>query len=98
MRCAETSVESFHSLSVARYLQPKEQAVLDAFNRADGKPLTRQQISYLTGMALHSVCGRVRSLLDKKAIVVTGRTVDSLTRKPQELLGLPVLEQGDLFK
>lgn len=93
----DTSRATFHSLSVKGYLQPKEREVMTVFERTPGGRYTRQQLSSLTGMPLHCICGRVRSLLDKKQIVVHGETTDPTTRKPQELLGLPVIGQGALF-
>ena len=94
---SETSRAAYRSLSVKGYLQPKEREVMAVFERAPGGRYTRQQLSTLTGMPLHCICGRVRSLLDKHQIAVHGETVDPDTRKPQELLGLPVVGQGALF-
>ncbi len=93
----ETSCTAFHSLSVKGYLQPKEREVMAVFERAPGGRYTRPQLSEITGMPLHCICGRVRSLLDKKQIVVHGETIHPATRKPQELLGLPVVGEGMLF-
>ena len=95
---AETSRAAYHSLSVKGYLQPREREVMAVFDRTPGGRYTRQQLSTLTGMPLHCICGRVRSLLDKKRIAVHGETIDPATRKPQELLGLPLLGQGVLFE
>ena len=94
---AETSRAAYHSLSVKDYLQPKEREVMAVFDRTPGGRYTCQQLSTLTGMPLHCMCGRIRSLLDKKQITVHGETVDPATRKPQELLGLAVVGQGALF-
>jgi hypothetical protein len=94
---AETSRAAFRTLSVKGYLQPKEREVMAVFGRAPAARYTRQQLSALTGMPLHCICGRVRSLLDKHQIAVHGDCVDPATRKPQELLGLPTPGQGVLF-
>ena len=94
---SETSLATYHSLSVKDYLQPKEREVMAVFDRTPGGRYTRQQLSTLTGMPLHCICGRVRSLLDKKRITVHGETIDPATRKPQELLGLPIIGQVALF-
>lgn len=94
----DTSLETFHSLGVKSYLQPQERAVMAVFNQSPDKSFTRKQISLLTGIPINCVCGRVRSLLDKSQIEITGEAVDSVSKKPQELLGLPVAEQKDLFK
>jgi len=93
---AETSREAFHSLSPARYLQPKEQQVMVVF-RTVFILRTRQELAAELGWGINLVCGRVRSLLDKKALAVRGWRIDPGTRKRQELLGLPVAAQGRLF-
>jgi hypothetical protein len=93
---AETSLATFRSLSPADYLQPKERELMAAFTGPEVR-LTRQQLSERTGMALSGVCGRVRSLLDKQELTVRGERKDPNTGKPQELLGLPVFEQVELF-
>lgn len=96
MPVANTSLDAYHSLPVAGYLQPKEQQVMAAFKgRAD--TFTRQQLVDVVGMPLHCVCGRINSLLTKRALRVRGFHVDPQTRKRQELLGLPVVEQESLF-
>ena len=93
----ETSRNAFYSLPVKDYLQPKERQVMAVFDREPEGRYTRQQLSKLTGMPLHCICGRVRSLLDKKKLAVQGEATDPETRKPQELLGLPVVSQRGLF-
>lgn len=93
---SETSIEAFHSLPVAAYLQPKEEQVLQVF-RGAADTFTRQQLVDAVGMPLNAVCGRANSLLAKKVLCVRGFHLDPHTRKRQELLGLPVLEQGVLF-
>lgn len=97
MSRSETSIEAYHSLSVAGYLQPKEQQVMAAFRGRASTTLTRQQLVDVIGMPLNAVCGRVNSLLTKKALCVRGFHVDPKTRKRQELVGLPVAQQGVLF-
>ena len=92
----ETSRAAFRSLGARDYLQPKERAVMAAFE-SPAIAMTRQQISSHTGMPLHCVCGRVRSLLDKGVLTVRGTAVDPQTRKAQELLGVPVYGQQALF-
>lgn len=92
-----TKGEAFHSLSVAHYLQPKEVMVLAAFKGRADVTYTRQQLVMVVGMPLNAVCGRANSLLTKKALRVRGFHLDPATRKRQELLGLPVVEQGALF-
>lgn len=92
----QTSLAAFRSLGAKDYLQPKEREVMAAFC-SPSMALTRQGIADATGMKLNCVCGRVRSLLDKGVLVVRGLTVDPVTRKSQELLGVPVYGQQTLF-
>lgn len=94
---AETSLATFRSLSPAGYLQPKERELMQVFERTPDARYTRQQLADMTGMALSGVCGRVRSLLDKKQLAVRGERKDPATGKPQELLGLPLKGQEELF-
>ncbi len=92
----DTSREAFRSLGARDYLQPKEREVMSAFE-SPSTAMTRQQIAVRTGMAINVVCGRVRSLLDKGVLTVRGTAVDPQTRKSQELLGVPVYGQAQLF-
>jgi len=92
----ETQREAFYTLPVAGYLQPKEKLVLSAFNQPE-TTLTRQQLAGMLGWGINVVCGRVNSLLAKKALAVRGTRVDPATHKRQELVGLPVMAQGALF-
>jgi hypothetical protein len=88
---ADTSRESFHSLGVSTYLQPKERAILAAFHDQTTK-LTRKDLARITGMELSAVCGRVNSLLTKRELEVVGKTRDIRTGKAQEVLSLPKLQ------
>ena len=90
------SIEAFHSLSVAGYLSPKECEVMAVFEN-ESVVLIRQQLSEKIGMPINAVCGRVNSLMTKHALVARGTRKDPMTRKPQELVGLPVSAQGSLF-
>ena len=96
MRTSETQLAAFRSLGARDYLQPKEREVMSAFY-SPSVALTRQAIADATGMKLNCVCGRVRSLLDKGVLTVRGTAVDPQTRKAQELLGVPVYGQAQLF-
>ncbi len=91
---ADTSREAFHTLSPADYLQPKEQAIIAIFG--PNTRLSRQQISEVSRIPLHSVCGRVDSLLTKGVLVEEGERRDAYTGKRQKLLRLPV-GQRELF-
>lgn len=81
---AHTSVEAYHSLDRATYIQPKEQQVVDTIV-ANG-PLSRQQIAERSGMPINCVCGRVNSLLMLGILEERGERLDPLTRKHQKLV------------
>ncbi|ENZ79600.1 hypothetical protein M3795_16755 [Ralstonia pickettii] len=90
---AETSLSAYHALQMDGQIQPKEQEVLAAFGGKSDVLLTRQEIASKTGMAINSVCGRVKGLLEKGSLQVRSSRISPITRKSQELLGLPVKPQ-----
>ena len=93
---AETSLEAYHSLPVADYLQPRERDVMALFQK-ESTTLTRKQIAACTGLELSCVCGRVNSLVTKNRLAVRGDSIDHVTGKRQEVLGLPLLAQACFF-
>lgn len=94
---ATTSLEAFHSLPVADYLQPKERAVMALFTGPEVK-LSRQQIAERAPMPLHCVCGRVNSLLAAGRLMEEGDRRDPSTGKRQKLLRLPRDAQASLLE
>ena len=90
-RTATTSLEAFYG-TPAQYMQDREKQVMAAFTSPD-VTYTRQQLELLVGMPINAVCGRVRSLLDKTALVVRGEVKCHTTGKYRELLGLPEEQQ-----
>lgn len=90
-RTATTSLEAFCG-TPAITLQDREKQVLAAFSSPDDTH-TRQQLVRLVGMPINAICGRVRSLLDKGALVVRGEIKCNTTGKYRELLGLPEKQQ-----
>lgn len=82
---SSTSLNAYHSLGVADYLQPKERLVMAVFTGPDVK-LTRKQIAQRTGLELSCICGRVNSLVAKGALVEDGTQKDPKTNKEQALL------------
>lgn len=90
----ETSLSAYRALQMDGQIQPKEKEVLAAFGGKADVLLTRQDIAEKTGLAINCVCGRVNSLVKKGLLVVDDETrISPITRKPQELLGLPVKPQ-----
>jgi hypothetical protein len=94
---SETSLDAFHSLPVAGYLQPKERAVMALFTGPEVK-LTRQQIAERAPMPLSCVCGRVNSLVAAGRLMEEGDRRDPTTGKRQKLLQLPRPAQGSLLE
>lgn len=79
----DTSLQAYAELKAQRKLQPMELRVLSALMWAQR---TRDDIAYLTGLRLSSVCGRVNSLI-KAGLVEECDTVVSLdTGKRVKLL------------
>lgn len=80
----ENSTAAHHGLRFSGKLQPMENRILDAlFMLPDS---TRECLTVDTGMKLSSVCGRVRSLLDKGAIYESGSVVHPVTGKKNATL------------
>ena len=90
-RTAETSLEAFYGTPVLS-LQDREKQVLAAFTSSD-VTYTRQQLVDVAELPINSITGRVRSLLDKNALVVRGEVKCNTTCKYRELLGLPEKRQ-----
>lgn len=89
-RMATTSLEAFYGASIHDWSN-KERQVMAAFTSRE-ITYTRQQLARVVHMPLHGVCGRVRSLLDKSALVVRGESKCRTTGKYRELLGLPEVQ------
>ena len=87
-RMANTSLEAFDSLKETGYLPPKEQEIVDVFKRMPGRAFSRTDLAWRAHMPINCVCGRVRSLLDKKVLRVGGVVTDLGTGKSQQLLSL----------
>ena len=90
-RTAATSLEAFYGTPVLS-LQEREKQVMAAFTSHD-VTYTRQQLVGVAELPINSICGRVRSLLDKDALVVSGEIKCNTTGKYRELLGLPEKQQ-----
>ena len=86
-RTATTSLEAFYG-TPAQYMQDREKQVMAAFTSHD-VTYTRQQLVGVAELPINSICGRVRSLLDKTALVVRGEVKRHTTGKYREVLGLP---------
>ena len=95
MPVANTSLDAYHSLPVAGYLQPKEQAVMRLF-QCPSIAMTREQMAMRLGWKESAVCGRVNSLVTKheREEIDGGKTVSG---RPAKLVRLPREPQRELF-
>lgn len=93
---AETSLIAYQSLQAEKKLSAKQALIMGFL--ASGKAMTRQQIVEVTGEPINSVTGRVNELLAAKRIVIRGELINPKTRKPNYLVGIPVVEQFNLFQ
>lgn len=66
----EVSREGYDDVRRSGRQARQRQQVLDAIRQ--GGPCTRQRLSELTGLALSSICGRCRELLDAGQLTVIG--------------------------
>lgn len=84
---AKTSLDAFHGLSVADYLQPREREVVRLLS-GQADPLTREQIALQLGWKESAVCGRVNSLVTKRVLeeVEGGKTMSGRAAKLVRLM------------
>ncbi|RYF72026.1 MAG: hypothetical protein EOO29_29080 [Comamonadaceae bacterium] len=93
---ASTSLDAFHSLPVADYLQPKERAVMALFTGPEAA-FTREQLAARLGWKEAAVCGRANSLVCKGELEeIDGRK--TLSGRSAKLLRLPREAQVSLLE
>jgi hypothetical protein len=93
---AETSLVAYHSLQAEKKLSAKQALIMGFLS--SGTAMTRQELVNVTGEPINSVTGRVNELLTAKRIVIRGEVVNQKTGKPNYLVGIPIVEQFDLFQ
>ena len=93
---AETSLVAYQSLQSEKKLSAKQALIMGLL--ASGRAMTRQEIVNETGEPINSVTGRVNELLAAKRIVQRGEVINTKTGKPNYLVGIPIVEQFDLFQ
>lgn len=100
---ADTSQKAYRGLSSVE-LSKREREVMALFTDYDivlsrkqiWKQLCARQGDFAPGEG--GTCGRINTLInDKGLLAARGERVDPKTRKPQELVGLPVANQLPLF-
>ena len=92
---AQTSLDTYRSLPVASYLQPKEAELMTLFNSLDVH-LTREQLAQRLGWKEASVCGRVNALVASHRLEEIDGGVTRAGR-PAKLVRLFRVEQQALF-
>ena len=60
--------------------------VLKTLRRHPSRGLSRQEISYLSGLPINNVCGRVSELIDDGVIYVWGNRKNKLSGKLNQVL------------
>lgn len=93
---ASTSLQTYDSLGVKAYLQPKELEVMELMNLGYG--LTREQIAQELGWKEASVCGRVNSLV-AKGLLIEEDGAKTSSGRPAKFVRIPRKKaQGELFQ
>ncbi len=100
---AETSLDAYRS-TPARELNRREREVMALFTNTE-MAISRKQIFEILQKKLGDdapgeggVTGRVNALVAANRLAHRGERIDPKTRKPQELVGLPVAEQLELLQ
>jgi len=92
---AQTSLDTYRSLPVSGYLQPKEAELMALFTNCSIE-LTREQLAQRLGWKEASVCGRVNSLVASHRLEEIDGGV-TRSGRPAKLVRLFRVEQGSLF-
>ena len=89
---AETSLETYRWMTIPD-LQRKEREVLDLFRTFPDLTATRERLAWMLGWKEASVCGRVNSLIARKALeeIEGGMTNSGRSAK---LVRVPVVIEG----
>lgn len=100
---AETSLDAYRS-TPARELSRREAEIMILFGD-ESVVMSRKQIWEVlvenfgrSAPGEGGVCGRVNALVAAGRLAHRGERVDEHSRKPQELVGLPVRGQAELFQ
>ena len=93
-----TSRSSYYQHVIEGKAVSQRVQILDCLE-ANSLPLTRLQISDLTGIRLTSVCGRVNALIENGQVGVAYDGVDPATGRPAEYLRCcEELVQAEMFE
>ena len=80
----QTSLECYQEIILDGTIVSQKLQVLYFIRRFIG--VTRNEISRETGITINAVCGRVKSLLDEKAIYEDRWKTDEITKKKNYIL------------
>ncbi len=84
MGVRQSSLEAYQEIILDGTITSQKLQVLYFIKRFTG--VTRNEINRETGITINAVCGRVRTLLDEKAIYEDGWKTDEITRKKNYIL------------
>ena len=91
MTVKSTSRSSYYQHVIEGKAKTQRERILDCLK--DSKPLTRLQISDITGIRLTSVCGRVNALIENGQVNVDHEGIDPATNRPAEYLSAEIVQQ-----
>ena len=92
MTVKATSRSSYYQHVMEGKAKTQRERILECLE-ASTNPLTRLQISYITGIRLTSVCGRVNALIENKQVSIAYDGVDPATDRPAEYLRSCVVQR-----
>ena len=86
-----TSRSSYYQHVIEGKAKTQREQILDCLENS--KPLTRLQISDITGIRLTSVCGRVNALIENGQVIVDREGIDPATNRPAEYLTAALVQK-----
>ena len=86
-----TSRSSYYQHVIEGKAKTQREQILECLK--DSKPLTRLQISDITGIRLTSVCGRVNALIENGQVSVDHEGIDPATNRPAEYLTAELVQK-----
>jgi hypothetical protein len=85
----DTSLDAY--LDTKPHHQAQELRLLSFLERA-GRPMTRNELAALSGIALSAICGRAHSLVGKGSLIELERRACRITGRSAHPLALPPVQ------
>ena len=86
-----TSRSSYYDHVMEGKAKTQRERILECLENS--KPLTRLQISDITGIRLTSVCGRVNALIENNQVSIDHEGIDPATNRPAEYLTAELVQK-----